>query len=201
MNEIDYGGALRRYWPLAAAVLAASLLVTAVVTALQTPRYESSAQLVVAPAPSATDTSDIVRALETLERRTVVATFARIPSSEEARRAVNNTLKLSSAEARKFRTRGSVVPNTNIIRIDAEGPDPEVAAAMANAAAELTARQAESLYRVYALRFLAHATPPRSPVHPDRQRNFLVGAALGVFFGVVAALAAERLRRPRSAMP
>jgi capsular polysaccharide biosynthesis protein len=195
MQTIDYGGALRRNWILAMAVLAIALAVTAVITARQTPRYESSAQLVVTTAASTTDPADVVRALETLERRTVVATFARIPSSDDARTAVANALKLDPKTARRFRTHGSVVPNTNIIRIDAEGPDPRVVASMANAAAELTARDAEALYRVYSLRFLERATPARTPVHPDRQRNFLVGGALGLFLGVVAALAAERMRR------
>lgn len=195
MQTIDYGGALRRNWILAVAVLAIALVVTAVITARQIPRYESSAQLVVTTAASTTDAADVVRALETLERRTVIATFARIPSSDDARNAVANALKLDASTARRFRTHGSVVPNTNIIRIGAEGPNPQVVAAMANAAAELTAREAEALYRVYSLRFLERATPPRAPVHPDRQRNFLVGGALGLVLGVVAALSAERMRR------
>lgn len=194
MQTIDYIGALRRNWILVAAVVAMALGLTAIVTALQTPRYESSAQLVVAPAMTTTDPADVVRSLETLERRTVVATFARIASSEETRQAVARTVRLDAEHAGRFRTRGSVVPNTNIIRIDAEGPDPEVVASMANVAAELTARQAESLYRVYTLRPMARATPPSAPVYPERRRNFLVGGALGVVLGIVAALATERLR-------
>ena len=196
VQEIDYVGTMRRQWKVAVAVFVATLLVTLIVTALQRRVYESSAQLIVAPAVTTTDPADVVRSLETLERRTVVATFARMPASREARQIVYTRLRLDAKEGRKFRTHGSVVPNTNIIRIDAEGPDPQIAAAMANAAAELTARQAESLYRVYTLRFLTRAMPGDTPIHPDRQRNFLVGIALGLFLAVVAALAAERLRRP-----
>ena len=195
MNELDYAGAVRRNWIVVAAVLSFALIVTAIVTSTQTPKYESSAQLVVAPSPSISDPADLVRTLETLERRTVVATFARMPSTDDSRSSVAAALRLPERDARKFRVHGSVVPNTNIIRISAEGPDPAVAASMANTAAELTARQAEALYRVYSLQFLGRATPARSPVHPDRQRNFLVGGALGLVLGVVAALAAERMRR------
>ena len=196
VQELDYAGTMRRQWKMAAAVFGLTLLVTLIVTALQRRVYESSAQLIVAPALTTTDPADVVRSLETLERRTVVATFARMPASRDARQAVRERLRLDEKQASQFRTHGSVVPNTNILRIDAEGPEPEVVAAMANAAAELTARQAESLYRVYTLRFLARATPPSAPIHPDRQRNFLVGTALGIFLAIVAALAAERLRRP-----
>ena len=196
IQDIDYIGTMRRQWKLAAAVFGATLLVTLIVTAMQRRVYESSAQLIVAPAVTTTDPADVVRSLETLERRTVVATFARMSSSREARQAVNARLRIAAEDAERFHTHGSVVPNTNIIRIDADGPDPQVVAAMANAAAELTAQQAESLYRVYTLRFLARATPAKAPIHPDRRRNFLVGIALGTFLAIVAALAAERLRRP-----
>ena len=194
--EIDYTGTLRRQWPLALAVFGVTLLATFVLTATQPRVYESSAQLIVAPATANADPADIVRALETLERRTVVATFARMPMSDESRSAVAAMLKIDPKQARRFRLHGSVVPNTNIIRIDAEGPEPALAASMANAAAELTARQAESLYRVYSLRFLAHAKPNPNAVRPDRRRSLVVGIAVGVFLAIVAALAAERLRRP-----
>ncbi len=196
VREIDYVSTLRRWWPLSLAVLALTIVAALLLTSMQDRVYESSAQLVVAPSASTTDPDDQVRALETLERRTVVATFARIAMSEESRDAVAAQLKLDRRKAHQFRLHGSVVPNTNIIRIDAEGPDPNIAASMANAAAELTAREAEGLYRVYALRFLARATPGANPVRPDRQRNLLVGIALGIFLAIVAALAAERLRRP-----
>lgn len=194
IHEFDYAGALRRNWPVIAAVLVVALIVTAIVTARQTPVYETSAQLVVAPSASISDPADQVRTLETLERRTVVATFARMAATDELRAHVATALKLDPKRARAFRTRGSVVPNTNIIRIDTRGPDPKLAADIANAAAERTAREAEELYRVYSLRFLARATPPGEPAYPDRQRNFLVGGAIGLFLGVATALARERLR-------
>ena len=194
IHEFDYLGAVRRSWPIVVAALALALIATWFITDRETPLYETSAQLVAAPSPAITEPDDVVRTLETLERRTVVATFARMASTEESRDAVAQLLKLDPHRARAFRTVGSVVPNTNIIRIDTRGPDPRLAAAIANAAAERTAREAEALYRVYSLRFLARATPPRGPVHPDRRRNFLVGAALGLFAGLAAALARERLR-------
>ncbi len=194
IHEFDYLQALRRSWLIVIAILAIALVVTAVITARQTPLYETSAQLVAGPSPAITDPDDVVRALETLERRTVIATFARMASTEESRSTIAQFLKLDPHRARAFRTVGSVVSNTNIIRIDTRGPDPKLAAAIANATAERTAREAEALYRVFSLRFLARATPPRESVHPDRRRNFLAGAAVGAFLGIAAALARERLR-------
>jgi uncharacterized protein involved in exopolysaccharide biosynthesis len=190
-QNLDFTGALRRHWPVALLVFIAALVATAIVTARQEPVYEASAQLVVAPA-GAQSTADVIRGLETLERRTVVATFARIPSTPEVHREVAVAMKLD--ESRRYGAHGSVVPNTNVIRIDAEGPDAEKTAMFANLVATATARHAEALYRVYSLRVLAAARRPGRPAFPDKRRNYLVGGALGIFAGIVSVLAMARLR-------
>ena len=191
MKEIDYARALTRGWWIVLLMIVIALGVTALVTARQDVVYESSAMLVVAPTSETNDPGDVMKSLETLERRTVIATFARIPGTLELREAVGRQLKIAAAP---YRIHGSVVPNTNIIRIAAEGPKPDVVAAVANTAAELTTREARSLYRVYTMRLLARATPPRKPRSPDPQRNYLVGAAVGALLGIAAALAADRAR-------
>ena len=194
-RNIDVLRALRRNWILAVLVVAAALAATAIVTATQEPVYSASAQLVVAPAASQS-TADVIRGLETLERRTVVATFARIPSTPEVHQEVAAAMRLEGS--RRFRAHASVVPNTNVIRIVAEGPDATKTAEFANLVASATARRAEALYRVYALPQLEAARRPGRPAFPDKRRNYLVGAALGVLAGVMAALAVERLRGPSS---
>ncbi len=191
MKEIDYARALAMGWWIVLLMIAIALGVTAFITARQDVVYEAAAMLVVAPTSETSDPGDVMKSLETLERRTVIATFARIPGTLELREAVGARLKV---DPRPYRIHGSVVPNTNIIRVSAEGPKPDVAAAIANAAADLTSREARSLYRVYTMRLLARATPPRKPSYPEPRRNYLVGAAVGAFLGIAAALAAERAR-------
>lgn len=192
--NLDYTGALRRNWQVLVTVFVVTLLVAVIATAMQTPVYESSAQLIVSPTSGEMDTSDVIRAVETLERRTVVATFARMPSSPEVEASIAREMRLDETQIEQLSVTGSVVPNTNIIRIDARGNDAKMTADAANRAADMTARQAAALYRVYELRFLTRATAPKQPVHPSRKRNLLVGAVVGAALGLAAALAAERLR-------
>lgn len=199
MREIDYGGAVRRGWWLILVVIAVALAATVWFTSRQEPVYETAALLVVAPSPE-TEPDDIVRGLETLERRTVVATFARIPTTREARAAIAQHLGVEEKDLRGIRIHGSVIPNTNIVRISAEGPDAERVAATANAAAQLTAREATALYRIYTLHSLESASVPRRPDYPDPQRNLLVGAILGVVLGLGAALALDRLKVSRKSV-
>lgn len=194
-QSIDVVGALRRWWWVVLVLLGASLGLTVFLTARQVSIWESSALLAVAPSSEIREPSEIVRALETLERRTVVATFARIPSTPGMRDMIAEEMGVEGKDLRGYRIRGSVVPNTNILRIDAEGPDPERVAAAANAAARVTAREARSLYRVFSMRHLAAAVPARRPAYPEPQRNYLVGGAVGLVLGIAAALVLDRARR------
>ena len=195
-KEIDYGKALRRGWWLLLIMLAAGIGGAMLLTSRQEPVYETSATLVVAPSRTTTEPDEIVRGLETLERRTVIATFARIPTTREAKESVAVRLGVDSDALRGVRIHGSVLPNTNIIRISAQGPEAEMVAAAANAAAELTAEEATTLYRVYELYPMEEAREPRRPDFPDPRRNLLVGAVIGLVIGLAAALALDRLRTP-----
>ena len=181
--------ALRRGWWLIPFAIAIALILAAVMTSRQRPTYRSSTTLIVVPAPETRDTGDILKSLETLERRTVVATFARIPSAPETRDAAGKSLSIGGEALRRYRIEGGVVPNTNIIRIDAEGPDADVTASLANAAAAVTNAQARALYRIYTMRMLARAVPEPRPIHPDVRRNYLVALVLGGMVGFLAAIA------------
>jgi capsular polysaccharide biosynthesis protein len=165
----------------------------ALLTARQKPLFRSSTMIVVTPSAELKDNGDVIRSLETLERRTVVATFARIPSRAETRADAADALQVNESDLRQYRISSSVVPNTNIIRIDVEGPHAETASAFANAAASVTAVEARKMYRIYNLSRLAEAIPANHPSFPDRRRNYLVALMVGLFLGVVTAVAIERI--------
>jgi len=191
-----YLRALRRWWwlPVAAAVVctAAALLATS----RETPRYAATATAIVAPTLDLVESSELLRSFDTLERRSVVATFARIASTREVREAAGEELGLSSGELRGHRLSASVVSSTNLIRVTAEGPDPEVVAALANAATLVTEAEARRFYRIFTLHSVEAATRPAGPVHPDPQRNAGVGLVLGFLLGVFVAIAIEAIRGP-----
>jgi capsular polysaccharide biosynthesis protein len=183
---------LHRWWIVAAAAIL-GLGIAAILTTMQKPLYRAGTTMVVTPSSQIRDTGDILRSLETLERRSVVATFSRIAATPETRAAAARGLGVDERSLAAYRIQGSVVPNTNIIRIDVEGPDAAMAADVANAAAEVTHTEARSLYRIYAMKTLASAAAPTRPVHPDRRRNLLVGFVLGVLAGCAAAVAVPML--------
>lgn len=185
---------MKRGWWIVLASVAAALAVAAIAMAAVEPVYRSGALVAVTPSASITDPADVLKSLETLERRTVIATFARVSGTPESRQAVSTREGIDVDTLRAYRVSGSVLPSTNIIRISVEGPDPVVAARYANALATQTAAQAQSMYRIYTMGLLEAATPHRDPVRPDRRRNYLVAVAAGLLVGLAAAFSVEHLR-------
>lgn len=173
----------RRSWIVAVAVLV-SIGIAAALSAREEPRYTADATWVVTPNETIEDTSDVLRSLETLERRTVVATIARLPATSTMREDLAERLGVDASRLRGYSLRGSVVPYTNLLRFEVEGPDPELAMRAANSLPREVRSEAVSLYRIYTLREVEPADTPRTPTHPDTGRNLVVGALIGLFVGL-----------------
>lgn len=189
-----YLRALRRGWWVALLAAAVTVLVAWLFASRENPVYRASASLVATPSSDVDDAGDVLDAIDTLERRTIVATFSKIPAAPDTREDAAGRLGVEPREIRYYWIGASVLPNTNVIRIDVLGPDPERAAEVANAVAAETRHEARSLYGVYTLRRLARAVAPDEPERPNPGRAVVVGGVLGLFLGVLAALALEGLR-------
>lgn len=199
MNETGfYLRAARRGWWLALLVLLASIATAWLLAARENPVYQSSASLVATPSSRLSENDEVLDAIEGLERRTVVATFAKIPPAPATRERAARRLGVEVDEIRYYWIGAYVLPNTNVIRIDVIGPDPERAAEVADAIAVSTRREARSLYGVYTLRELASAEVASDPVRPDPRRAAAVGGLVGLFLGALAALALEAARSRRA---
>jgi len=166
-------------------------------TGRQTPVYRASQLLAVVPGPSIEGGSDILRSLEALERRTLLATFARLASSNQTRRGVGERLDRDEPQLAPYRFSASVLSNTNILRVEVDGPDRDVAMELAEAVSATLAADAQTLYRIYALEPISTAEASRQPTFPDRQRNYLAAAVLGLLVGVAVVGAAAQFGRPR----
>lgn len=211
---------LRRQWWIVVLLAAVAIVAAAFFTSRQRPIYRATTSLIVVPNTEVRGTGDVLRSLETLERRTIVATFAKLPASPRVRDRVMARFRQQEPQVpggaqplrfepspevtallqrdpqalRGYRIQGSVLPYTNIIKIEVEGPNREVATEVANAAAYFTTREARRLYRIYTMRTLEEAYASRTPIHPDPKRNYLVAGVLGLFLGVAGALAVEGAR-------
>ena len=197
MTGPAYRATIQQRWWVVLVVTLVSVALAAWLSARQEPVFRASSSLVVAPNTELEDPMHILRSLETLERRTVVATLANVPSSSDAIGVAAEILGVDAASFRPYRVRGSVKPHTNIIRIEVVGPNRTLVAEFANAIADATVVSGRSMYRIYAMRPLERAGAAGYSASPDPKRNIFVGLLVGLALGLFAALLPElpRLRK------
>lgn len=193
-----YVRALRNWWWAALAVPALAVGAALHLTDQQPRLYRASATAAVMPSPEITNPSEVMRGLETLERRTIIATFASMAGTRDARYAAAAALGLTTSQVSGYRVQASVLPSTNIIRITVQGGDGEQVSALANALVGIVADQAREMYRVFEIQPLEGAATAGAPFHPDPVRNATTAGILGLFCGILLALLLESLRFVRS---
>lgn len=200
MNDTDrVVRALVRRWWIPILVVTIALGSAACFTSRQRLIYESRNLMVVKPRADLSSAFDISRSLETLERRSVPATFARLASTQAIRQSAAMSLGIGAEELQDFSIEGQVVPNRNMIQVEVRGPDPLRVAAVANNVAHLTREAAERLYRIFELEVVEEASPAKRAVYPNPVRNYLVAGILSSFVGVLFALFVDKLAPLRAA--
>src|SRR5687767_8116453 len=120
---------INRYWWIVAA--GAIIVATAVLVynLTQPPKYEAAMSLIIVPRPadSLDGGTSAVDGLQALERRTIVETLGEVARSraviEEADRLVDFNL-VEMIDSGSMEIEVSVLPSTNVIRIEVQGTQP-----------------------------------------------------------------------------
>lgn len=147
--------------------------------AMQPRRYRASALASVTPRADLLEPNELLRSVEVLERRTVVATVAALASTPVTR--------ARAAVASGYQVEAAVQPNTNLFRVDVDGGDGKVAAAIANRLPGVLSEQTSGLYKYYSVTMVSPAVPPAEPYLPRTSRAIGAGLAIGLFLGLLAA--------------
>jgi len=197
-NRPDLLRSLRAGWWIAPVVLAGCLGSVAFLTAgEETPVYEASATLAVVPDSTVRNQGQVLRSLELLERRTVVSTLSRIPTSGFMRGRAAGTLGTTPQALASYELESHVLPSTDLIRVTVRGPEPDVAERYANALAQGAQATAGRYYRVFGLRIVDRAEPPAGPVDGRERRSYAVAGIFGLLLGVGGAWGVGALRTTR----
>ena len=159
---------------------------TAVFAHRNTPFYQATATLVVVPNELLATPREVVDSVNALDRRSVVATFARVASSRAVRCLVRQRLRVSSGQLEPYAVKTVVVPDTNILEISVEGPGRKAVAVVANEIAAQTISYSRQFYQVYMLKALDQAGEAGQPVGPDLMRQLIAGGLIGFLVGVAA---------------
>jgi len=158
-------------------------------------KYAATATMLVSPASTLLNNSEVRASLDVLDKPIVVNTYAEIAQSNRIKSAAWIELEVPTTdpERREYEIRSNVRQETNIIEVSAEGADAKRATEVANAVANQTLIFVSNLHDVYDLSFLDYADISYSPVGLGDKLAILVGLVLGLGLGVIGAFLIDYL--------
>ena len=185
MKNDDVTGSVARHWKVAALIAAAVTVIAWLAAAVQPKRYRATAIAAAAPLADQLTSTDLIRGVDTLERRVVVSSLAALAGAPVTQR--------QARAGDDYRITALVLPNTNLFRIEVEGPDAKRTAAIANQVPAILSAQARAMYRLYGVSLVSGATAPERAALPRVGRALAAGLVLGAFLGIAAAWVLGRL--------
>lgn len=188
-------GDMRRYWWVVLLALTATLGATAFFASRQVAIFQSHTTLVVIPNVAITEPRAISDSLDTLDRRTIIATIAQLPASRTVQRAAQQQLQIADRQFARISIYTAVVPDSNVIEVTVAGPDPRQAANLANAVADISVAKTGDLFGIFQMKVLDRAEPAATANGTTTSRKLFGGALFGLLAGVAAALLLGYFRR------
>ncbi len=197
MTFADFARALRANWVVVIAALLLGAGVGAGVSALQTPKYQSSAAVLIA-AQAPADVADANQGSTYAQQ--VVKSFAYIATSEIVLNRVVDRLGLKeSADSLSSQVSASVPLDTQVVALTASASSPTDAARIVNALAtslagsvDLITPSLSTADNVITVTTIQRGTPAANPVSPNTRLSIALGALIGLVLGVIAAVLRER---------
>jgi capsular polysaccharide biosynthesis protein len=160
-------------------------LVGYLVSNAQTPQYSSTARYVVGPGPALLtgDARDLVLGLDALGGPTIVATYAEVMASQSIVYEAAGDIGLDTVLLADYEFTPVEVPGASLIDLTVTGPDPVVAASLANAVGDRAGNLAGTLFSAYEVAPLDIALAASQPSSPQPSRDAVLAA---VFAGGLA---------------
>jgi capsular polysaccharide biosynthesis protein len=196
---INTQAGLKRYqqgWQILIFFIATALFVSLGWMISTTPLYRASATFLVYPNESLTSSRDVVSSLDTLDKRTISSTYSDIMASNRVIQDTIERLQLDPVLMREVKIYAEVEPETNILVLHVEGPDPALITLLANNVGQNGISFIKSIYQVFDIVFLDLALEPELPFHPRPVWDNLIAAGIGLLLGLLFLILRDALRVP-----
>jgi diguanylate cyclase (GGDEF)-like protein len=187
---------LQRGWWIIVLVMLAAMNSSLLISYLTPPVYQTSSRFVVSPNAAVYSNSwDIVSSLDTLDRRSIINTYKELLASPAVYATSPEIQKINPQElTTKYSIVVVVVPDTNILKLTVEGPDPNATVIIANAIGTQALDYINKLYPVYNFSVLDEPELPTKPVRPEPVKNAALALLVGAVLGTGLAFSREQLR-------
>jgi capsular polysaccharide biosynthesis protein len=181
------------WWLILIAALAAVNISLVYSYYLTKPTYEAVARFIVSPNLQNIESRDLVNSLEALDKRSIISTYAEVLNSREIIAKTLNLLGMDQVQYNAYTAYVTVLPDANIIRFSVQGPNPQVAAMLANGIGQNAIDFIRNLYVIYNIEFLDQALVPSIPIAPQPLQNAGLALLVGLVFGVGLAIFRDQL--------
>ena len=196
METRHYLQLLRKGWWIVPLTALIALNTAFIVAYFTEPTYLVSAKFIVSPNPSVVTEYDVVNSLEALDKRSIVATYGEFLNSRRIYLSALEALGVAPDTMEDYTLVAVVLPEANILELTVTGPNPQLAASIANMVGSLTIDYVSHLYRAYDVSVLDAAVAPDIPISPQPIRDAGLALALGIIAGVSLAILSEQIRVP-----
>ena len=166
---------------------------------LATPQYQATASFIITPSATLTVGRDVVNSLDTLDRRSIVATFAEVMNSRRIVTDAAASVGVDETMLEDYEILAVVLPESSVLELDISGPDPKLAADLANAIGAEAITFSRGFNQVYDLNFLDTAVVPEDPFSPQPLRDAGLALLLGAAAGALLVILSEQIRIPLEA--
>lgn len=186
---------LRRGWWLILLTTLVAVSVSLGISYLVTPQYRATARFIISPSAVVANGPDtVLQGLQTIDRQSVMTTYSEIMNSNRIYTDALAFLQLKSDDLQDYTYKAVVLPSSSVLELSVVGPDPQLAAKIANAIGFQTINFTRRLNQVIGIDFLDTAVPPTEPYSPQPLRDAGLALALGVIGGAFLAILREQLR-------
>jgi len=189
-----YFQSIKRSWWLILITILVAVNIAILVLLNTQPIYGVNAKFIISPNSELISTQrELVDSLDTLDKRSIISTYAEILKSNAIVSQTFQSLNLSASLLDEYVISVVPLPDTNVLELTIEGPDAEVAAAIANKNGQFAISYMNNRYPVYRIDFVDFAEPDSTPISPRPLRDIGLSLIFGLLAGVALAIVREQL--------
>ncbi len=186
---------LQRGWWIIILSIFITTNVSLAISYITPPVYQTTARYVVSPNAGLFSSSwELLSSLDTLDRRSIVNTYREMIASPSVYERSPEIQKIKQQGLDDFEVSIAVIPDTNILRLTVEGPDPRLVVVVANAISTEILTYMNELNPIYNLSVLEEPRLPTAPIRPQPLENALLAFLFGGMVGLVLAFSREQLQ-------
>ena len=183
----------RGWWLILTSILFAVSMSLAYSYYVVTPVYESVARFIVFPNLENLEGRDAVTSLATLDKRSIISTYAEVLNSSQIINSTIEALGENPENYSAYQMSVTVLPDANIIRFSVQGPNPGVTESLANSIGQYAIGYIRNLYTSYNIDFLDKAIVTEEPIKPVPLQNAMLALLAGVVVGLSLSILREQL--------